>query len=981
MINLDDIKGRSAHSLLEKYDGINPYLLKLKHQCATTKISLTETQIRYIIENVDKEPLLLKRIVGVTKYLGEELQKQENLKFTPEKIYIEFLLAETEKAFHIYGKVKQNQDSKMYWLPKTQVLDDPYFEKIQIDVDFTKYNNILAKQNKKLYAHQEDGVKFLLSRKGAILGDLMGLGKGVTTNTLIYTPTGIMKIGNLKINDKVIGSNGLPCNVIGVYPQGVKDIYRVTFNDGYYILCDNEHLWSVSSSNNGINSNSESKASVFTLSTEQMLDKNSVIERNGIGHNSSKIYKIKTYYKQDNGNNKWQIPIVKAIEFNNNHTLPIEPYLLGLSLGDGHIKKSSVYFTIHTNDFDEIFENYNIKEGKSKNNCRSVIINMGDLLKQLKLDNTRSHTKFIPEIYKFSSINDRIALLQGLMDTDGHCMKGKSNIFQGTEYCTVSEQLANDVAEIVHSLGGIVRMKSKIGSYKNKDGVKVICKKAYRLNIKMPEGINPFRLKRKADLYNSPQKYKIGRYISDIKYEKQDESVCIAVDAPDKLYVVEHGIVTHNTTQAIVAALEKDVKNILIVCPSAVKINWEREIHNFECYDTHIVEGGKWHKAKFTIINFDILKNFHTIGDEKKLKQDDPYIEINRELVNAKFDLCIIDEAHNLKNKNSIRGDIMADLCVNYGVDTVWLLTGTPVANRPMDYYNLLKLIKSPIANNWKFFVQRYCEGKQFFKKLKNGKKKKIWLTNGASNLDELAQKTKNVFLRRLKTEISDMPDKVVSKINHKLSLEGAATYEELWENYLIKRKSEGKKGEPDKALVEIGLLRKFIAMQMVPKTIDLINDVIDDEKKIVIFTTFTDELNELAEYYGDSCVTHNGQMTDKEKQESIDTFQNNSKVRIFIGNIKSAGVGITLTESSVVIFNSFDWVPGNNEQAEDRCHRIGQKQDVNVYYQLFEDTISLRMWETINYKQKIISKIINDTSDEREVITLLLDEIVNKSQ
>ena len=116
------------------------------------KVKLTETQIKYIIDNHQKEPILINRIVNITKFLGEELQKQEELSFIPERILVEYILAENEKTFHVYGKLKRNQkDSKMYWLPKTQVLDDPYYEKIDIDVDFEKYNKILKKQNKALY--------------------------------------------------------------------------------------------------------------------------------------------------------------------------------------------------------------------------------------------------------------------------------------------------------------------------------------------------------------------------------------------------------------------------------------------------------------------------------------------------------------------------------------------------------------------------------------------------------------------------------------------------------------------------------------------------------------------------------------------------------------------------------------------------------------------------------------------------------------
>jgi len=323
----------------------------------------------------------------------------------------------------------------------------------------------------------------------------------------------------------------------------------------------------------------------------------------------------------------------------------------------------------------------------------------------------------------------------------------------------------------------------------------------------------------------------------------------------------------------------------------------------------------------------------------------------------------------------------MVDLSVNYNINKVWLLTGTPVANRPMDFFNLLKIIKSPIAENWKHFAVRYCDGRQFMRTLKNGQRKQIWLTDGASNLEELAAKTKNIILRRLKTDTLDMPDKVVTPMYHKLDLNGWKMYDLLWDEYMAKRKAEGKKSiESQKDLVELILLRKFIAMQAIPSTIEMVENAIEMGRKVIVFTSFTEELEVLANHFGKVSVKHNGPMTTKAKQKSVDDFQNNPKVKVFVGNIKSAGVGITLTEATVVIFNSFDWVTGNNEQAEDRSYRIGQKNDVNVYYQLFMDTISVRMWETLKNKKDIIDTIMGDNKLSDEEITInLMDEIMNE--
>ena len=590
MITLDDIPGISAINALQNYVGKNPYIKQLKRDIDGTKVKLTPNQITYIIDNEDKDPIKMGRVIKITNWLGESLQKSEDLSFTPEKLLVEYLLADTEKTYHIWGKLKQNQkESKMYWLPKTQILDDIYFEEVDVDVDFDKYTNIDALERTP-FEHQKYGIKFLLGRDGAILADDMGLGK---------------------------------------------------------------------------------------------------------------------------------------------------------------------------------------------------------------------------------------------------------------------------------------------------------------------------------------------------------------------------------TYQAIIAALETGAERILVVCPSSVKINWEREINAF-CNETAIVNGRKWKKSKFTIINYDILKNFHTVIDGRKKVVEDEVIDIKPQtLVNAKFDLVIIDEAHKLKNPKSIRGKIMTDLCVKHGIKKVWLLTGTPIANRPMDYFNLLTLIKAPLAENWMFFAKRYCEGRKFYKTLKNGQKRQIWLTDGASNLTELHLKSKNHILRRLKEDVLDMPDKMIIPTFHKLTDKEWIEYNDLWDEYIEKRREEGKRVNLQRDLVELILLRKFIAMTAIDKTIEIAENAIEQGHKVIIFTTFTDELEDISDHFGNQSVIHYGGMTDVAKQNSIDKFQGKDKIKVFVGNVISAGVGITLTAGDIVIFNSFSWVPGDNSQAEDRAYRIGQENNVTVYYQLFNETVSTLMWGVLNKKQTIIDEVI----------------------
>jgi SWI/SNF-related matrix-associated actin-dependent regulator of chromatin subfamily A-like protein 1 len=465
------------------------------------------------------------------------------------------------------------------------------------------------------------------------------------------------------------------------------------------------------------------------------------------------------------------------------------------------------------------------------------------------------------------------------------------------------------------------------------------------------------------DFEKYEEKDKLGRKL----YEHQKEGIKFLVSRKKCILADDMGL--GKTIQSVMGTLAAESKKVLIICPSSTKINWEREINMFGEYDTSIISGRKWKPAKYTIINYDILKNFHTV----KKRGEKPIEELTH-ILDEKFDTLIIDEAHYLKNHQSIRGSIVTDLVKKNAFENVWLLTGTPVANRPKDLYNLLKIIGHPLSDNWQFYVKRYCDAKNFKKKMKNGKIKNIWVIDGNSNLNELSIRIKNRVLRRMKEEVLDMPEKTIIPVFNELTSKEWVEYDNLWEEYLINRKEQKKRGNPQRDLVELILLRQFIALRAIPNTIELVENAIEEDKKVIIFTTFTDELLELQEHFGNQCVVHNGSMSDKDKQFSVDEFQNNPKKKVFIGNIMSAGVGITLTAADTVIFNSFDWVPGNNEQAEDRSYRIGQKNNVSVYYQLFEDTISTRMWYTLKHKKNVIDQIIGNNNDIDDIVKDIIE-------
>ena len=409
------------------------------------------------------------------------------------------------------------------------------------------------------------------------------------------------------------------------------------------------------------------------------------------------------------------------------------------------------------------------------------------------------------------------------------------------------------------------------------------------------------------------------------------------------------------TLMSTIASIESGSEKILIVCPANAKINWFREINAYiPEEDISIIKSGHWNPKKYTIINYDILKNFHTIIDGRKVYKEH---EIYRHLDNEGFELIILDEAHMVKNPSSNRAKIINQISKN--IKRRWLLTGTPLANRPMDFFNLLKICDSPVTASWKQYAFRYCDGKKFKKKLKNGTYKDIWLTDGASNLEELHERTKNLILRRKKEDHLNLPPKIVAP--YYIEIDDMKEYGNVFEEYLEWAKSEGKRLGAGRHMVELVVLRKYLALEKTKQTIELTEQAIENGQKVIIFTNFTHSFDALMNHFGKIAVGHNGKMNSTQKQNSVDQFQSNKNIMVFVGNLVSAGTAITLTEAEVVIMNDLDFVPANHAQAEDRAHRIGSQSTTNVYYPIAVGTIDEMMFNILEKKRKIIDTVIGD--------------------
>jgi len=965
MLDISNLKNRKTLLKLEEYSGTNEYLISLKERLQKEgPFPIAPSIAEYIEKNFHFDPLTINKVIKITDFFGQTLKEKFELNHVPERIFVEQVLADTEKTYHVKGKVFKNQKySPLFYIPKTQIDENLLDLEEEVEVDFDKYQE-MDKRGWRVFKHQEEGIKFLLRKKKCILADDMGLGKVIANDVPVLTPNGWVEHGSLKVGDYVIGSDGKPTKVLAVHPNPIKDYYNITFTDGTVVEACDEHLWSVYTPSQ---KKRNTKNQVLTI--RDMLDKEKTVITNGIGINEGKKYKTKTYYKMSNGDCKWYIPIVKPVEFNPRE-IKIHPYLLGILLGDGSISgKNSIKLTTKDSEIiDEITKiipkNILLSDYKEEIEFgfKMVARSKGnDLLKSLKYYNLMGKTsenKFIPNDYKFNAVEVRLEMLQGLLDTDGYCSKKDGTI----QYYSVSKQLSDDVKELVQSLGGVARQRSKRGSYRLPNGELKECKICYTLTINLPENIKPFKLTRKLENIKDIKKYHPSRGVKNIEFSRRTLGQCITVEAEDSLYVMDQYVVTHNTIVSVVASIASEAKKILIICPANAKINWFREINAYiPEEDISIIKSSHWNTKKYTIINYDILKNFHTLIDNRKKYED---WEIRRHIVEEGFDLVIMDEAHMVKNPKADRTKIVNQITTD--IDRRWLLTGTPIANRPMDYYNLLNLCGSPLTSSWTFFAFRYCDGKKFKRKLKNGKFKEIWLTDGASNLEELNDRTKSIILRRKKTDHLDLPPKIVAP--YYIEIDDMKKYNSVFEEYLEWAKSEGKKLGNGRHMVELVVLRKYLAEEKVKHTIELAEQALENNQKVIIFTNFTHSFDLLMKHFGKLAVGHNGRMNSTQKQSSIDRFQNDDNVMVFVGNLISAGSAITLTKAQVTIMNDLDFVPANHAQAEDRSWRIGVQNTVNIYYPIAQGTIDEMMYEMLQKKTKIINTVIGDEQNELDI-------------
>lgn len=410
------------------------------------------------------------------------------------------------------------------------------------------------------------------------------------------------------------------------------------------------------------------------------------------------------------------------------------------------------------------------------------------------------------------------------------------------------------------------------------------------------------------------------------------------------------------------------IKRALIVCPASLRLNWKRELEKWLVRPliVGIVTPSEIPDCDILICNYDILHRFD-FGDYE-------------------WDLVAADEAHYTKNKDARRSKALHAINGKRRV----AMTGTPIANRPVELFPIISWVDPDTWPKKSFFqfAKRYCDAKQG---------QFGWNFEGASNLGELQEKLRSTcMIRRKKDDVlKDLPPKrrsvVVVPANGdsalvKRELSAYEAHRQAIEELRAERdlaKASGNQAEYKLAvsklrsqegvmLSEMSKLRAETAIALAPKVVEHVKNILEDNDgyKIIIFAHHKDVVwllqHELMAY---GVVTVTGDTSMNNRQHAVDTFQQDPKCQVFIGNIQAAGVGLTLTASAHVVFAELDWVPGNVIQAEDRAHRYGQKNMVLVEHVVMDGSLGAKMAKTIIAKQEVIDRALDTEVDPNEMV------------
>lgn len=811
---------------------------------------------------------------------------------------------------------------------------------------------------KKPRSYQMDYLYYAINHGNHINGSSVGTGKAQPLDTLIWTPNGAKKMGDLKVGDKILGVNSDIQTVIGIFPQGEIDCYKVTFTDGTSTECSKDHLWTVHLEKGG--------ERVLTIKEMEEKGLRRIPKKGFYGSGQHKSY----------GLWRFALPILeKPIEFNS-RKVSIDPYTLGVLLGDGCFSNGSV--TIANPEID-IINGIVLPKGMKKTLkkqiskaieiCLVTTEYYNPLKRALKfygLLGKHSYEKFIPKEYLINDIQTRIEILRGLMDMDGTVSKHGAVSFEVT-----SLQLVKDVKFLATSLGckcyNIRTKKSYIGKVRHRD--------CYRLSITIPKGLNVFKhCKQKIERSSlKERRYLTRKFFKKIEYVGKKQMQCISVSNENNLYLCDDFIPTHNTISTIFYAEMLDLFPCMVVCPASVKSGWLREWKetnpNRRVSIISTSSPPEDFEADVIVINYDIL------GKRVTKENGKTSLEIRLDGMKKKsFSLVIADEIHFLKNRKSIRSKSFKKLI--HKVPSVIGLTGTLIMNRPAELLNILMLIErikeiAPDDQYHHYFFERYC----------NMKETNFGLDiSGASNIKELNRLLKEccyfqVSKRDALKELPPISENVVEcEITNKRAYKKAKG--DLLQFIEDKFKDEEKVEKAARAefLVKLSTLKQLSLEgkeKFIKKWVEEWMEA-NEEEKLLVFASQSTILTKIAEESKEGLLITGG-ITTKKRDEILQKFFLQKESRVLFANIGCLGTGVDGLQKvcSNMAILELPPRPSDLVQVIGRLERSGQENPVTIQYLLSPETIDQDLWEMLKGKKDVTDILNKGFQDDTSLMIL----------
>ena len=403
------------------------------------------------------------------------------------------------------------------------------------------------------------------------------------------------------------------------------------------------------------------------------------------------------------------------------------------------------------------------------------------------------------------------------------------------------------------------------------------------------------------------------------------------------------------TVQALAwLQLHPEYRPAIVVVPASLKLNWRNEAQTWmPSPKTQILAGTTPYKitGEIIIINYDIVAD---------------WVETLRAI---EAQVLIMDEIHYIKNNSAQRTKAIKQLAK--GIPHRTGLSGTPIVNRPIEAFNAGKIISggNGVFSNFWHYAKHYCNARN------NGFG---WDFNGASNTAELHKELiDTIMLRRVKSDVlTDLPDKIHSFVP--VELDNEAEYHKAESDFIgWVRQNKGavaaERASNAEVLASIEALKQLAVQGKMKQAIAWIQDFLDADGKLVVFAVHKFVIDALMTAFKGIAVKIDGSVMNEDRQRAVDVFQHNPEVRLFVGNIKAAGVGITLTAASNVAFLELPLTPGDLSQAEDRCHRIGQKDSVGIHMLLAAGTIEERIAGLLDKKRRVLDAVLDGKITEQE--------------